>query len=395
MAALDVELIDIERLNAGQLQTLLNKLVHLEARRHGIARCGISVPDAIQITVPDGGVDGFVRWEGGPDATPWLLNRTTGFQCKATEMGVADCRHELLNPNRDAVAAMVDRTLDHDGHYVMFCRKGYTEPQIIERIEGMRNGLRDVGHPKAETANLKFYDGNKILNWVNDFQPAVIWVRQRVGKAIFPGVQIFDIWARNDYIARFGFVEDDKLRSQRNELIDSLVQSNTVVRLIGLPGLGKTRLAFEAIARAVDPEKPSQKAIRDSVLYINASDGHREAKRVAEALRDDKSEALLIVDDCEIELHNAVAEIARHHDSIFGLLTLDFEPEGERIGQITFLLEPASPDVIRGILEQAYGQMPPEDLRQVVDFSEGFPQMAVLLAEARLAGSAEFQQLIT
>ena len=86
MSALEVELTDIEKLAAGELQTLLNKLVHLEARLNGIARCGISVPDAIQITVPDGGVDGFIKWEGEPSSTPWLPNRTMGFQCKATDI---------------------------------------------------------------------------------------------------------------------------------------------------------------------------------------------------------------------------------------------------------------------------------------------------------------------
>lgn len=395
MAILQVELVDIERLSSGQLQTLLNKLIHLEARSNEIARCGIAVPDAIQITVPDGGIDGFVQWTDGPPSTPWLTNRIVGFQCKATEMGVASCRAAMLNAQGDAVADMVRRTLDQNGHYVMFCRKGYVEEDIEDRLVGMREGLRSVGYPKAEEAALEFYDGNKIRDWANEFQPAVNWVRSQVGKATYPGVQTFESWARNEDVYQFDFVEDESLRSRLDALVDSLVSANVTVRLTGLPGLGKTRLAYEAIARSIDPDKASQKAVRESVLYINASDRRMDAKRIAEDLRDDASDALLVIDDCDIALHNDVAGIARHQDSRFSLLTLDFEPEGERIGTTTFSLEPASSDIIKGILEQAYGAMPAEDSRLVVEFSEGFPQMAVLLAEARLSGTAEFQQLIT
>ena len=139
---LEVNLADIESLDDRQLQSLLGRLAHLEARRYGIARNGIAVPDPIQINVPDGGVDGSVRWDGGPPSTTWLPNRIVGFQSKAKNIGRPECSNAMLVPNGSKVARMVQEILDDGGVYVMFCRKGYVEPGMLDRVESMRDGHR-------------------------------------------------------------------------------------------------------------------------------------------------------------------------------------------------------------------------------------------------------------
>ena len=392
---LEVNLADIESLADRQLQSLLDRLTHLEARRHGIATNEIAVPDPIQINVPDGGVDGSVRWHDGPPSTPSLPNRIVGFQSKAKDMRPAECSAAMLVPDGDEVARMVREILDAGGIYIMFCRKGYVEQDMLDRIASMRDGLRSVGYARSEEADLRFYDGNKIRSWTNEYQSAVNWVRGQVGKPTLHRAQTFESWSKNPDVAEFNFVGDERLLAQLDSLIDYLVEPGSIVRLTGLPGVGKTRLAFEALARTHDPTKPSQKAIRESVLYLDATENRDGARRIAEDLRNAAQELLLVVDDCDISLHNSVSAIARHQDARFSLLTLDFEPEEERPGHKSLLLEPAAPEVIEGMIKQVYGDMPANDLQRIVEFAEGFPQMAVVLAEAQLAGTAEFQRLIT
>jgi len=65
----------IRRLDAGQLQELLNRLLHVEAREHGIARSSVHVTDPARIIVPDGGEDGRIEWR----VDPITLTTAPGF----------------------------------------------------------------------------------------------------------------------------------------------------------------------------------------------------------------------------------------------------------------------------------------------------------------------------
>jgi hypothetical protein len=92
---------------------------------------------------------------------------------------------------------------------------------------------------------------------------------------------------------------------------------------------------------------------------------------------------LVVVDDCARELHDQLAQEVKHSDSKLNLLTLDFVAEEQPDGSDPILiLKESGNDIIRGILKQSYAGLP--DLDRVVEFAQGFPQMAVLLAEARL-----------
>ena len=57
----------IRTLNDIQLTRLLKMLLHLEAFRHGITQRSVDV--SLNITVPDGGEDGRIKWDGTPDET--------------------------------------------------------------------------------------------------------------------------------------------------------------------------------------------------------------------------------------------------------------------------------------------------------------------------------------
>ena len=57
----------IGRLDSPNLVELLRRLLSAEAREAGIPLAGVNVP--LQITVPDGGEDGRILWDGGFDHT--------------------------------------------------------------------------------------------------------------------------------------------------------------------------------------------------------------------------------------------------------------------------------------------------------------------------------------
>src|SRR5437870_3975830 len=66
-----VGMAEIRQLDAGQLQSLLAILLHLDAAANGIALSAVHATDHTRISVPDGGEDGRIEWTIGPERTDW------------------------------------------------------------------------------------------------------------------------------------------------------------------------------------------------------------------------------------------------------------------------------------------------------------------------------------
>jgi hypothetical protein len=99
------------------LVDLLRKLLLAEARSHGIARRGVSVP--AQITVSDDGEDAIVEWLGGPDSTDYLPARVCMLQSKATNMPRSECEQEVKDKHGNLKLA-IRHALEKSGAYVVF-----------------------------------------------------------------------------------------------------------------------------------------------------------------------------------------------------------------------------------------------------------------------------------
>lgn len=235
-----VESKDITDLNDLQLTKLLKLLLHLEARSSGIAERAVEV--ALNITVPDGGEDGRIQWSGDPPDTDYLPCRFVQFQNKATYMGPADCANEIQNRN-GSMKQMVEDALDNGGAYILFTNQELnTIQKIPKRIAKIREKLTEFGKPYANTATIDIYDAAKIKGWVNKYVSAIIAVLNWVGRPIERGLKTWSDWSQNSEYQRFEFVADENRRAALESLKSLLNEHKKCARIIGLFGLGKTRL---------------------------------------------------------------------------------------------------------------------------------------------------------
>jgi hypothetical protein len=367
----------IAALDTGQLQGLLNKLLHLEAFHHGIPLSGVHGTDPARITVADGGRDGKIEWTSGPDRTDFFPRRVIAFQCKAEAMSKAKCFSEMLMPDRSAArkrATVSKRStkshnaatkcdlkpevvaaLDAGGAYVIFCNKSAEGKMHTDRLTGMRSALKEAGRTDHDHVCVEFYDATKIVNWVNQYPAAMCWVREQRGLGDWSHLQTWESWSGNSDIATGPFVADAAITAQVEGLKVLMRPARSVARMIGLSGLGKSRLAFEALRPPPDgTTDAAQQALSESVLYVRAAAGPQLALSFADLLRREKLPLLLVVDDCEASLHQELTGIARHADSRFRLLTLDFDPVRHSYADQVVTLARTSTDVIRRILEYAH-----------------------------------------
>ncbi len=378
-----IESKDIKDLNDLQLTKLLKLLLHLEARSSGIAERAVDV--ALNITVADGGEDGRIQWNDGPPVTDYLPCRLVQFQNKATDMDPADCAKEIVN--RDgSMKRMVEKVLDNGGAYILFTNQELnTEQKIPKRIQKIREKLTELGKPYADTATIEIYDAAKIEGWVNKYISAIVAVLNWIGRPLERGLKTWSDWSLHSEYQRFSFVADDDRKEVLASLKVLLTERGKCARIVGLSGLGKTRLAFEVFRDVDDHDDLSKR-----VVYVDASANQSILGLVSDWVQCGL-EGVVVIDNCDVSIHDKLRREIQRTDSKLSLLTLDYNLERDSQTDIVQLKQ-LSDEHIKQMLEPVYGKTIP-DLDRIVAFAQGFPQMAVLLADARLDREPEMGSL--
>ncbi|MFZ5707654.1 MAG: hypothetical protein ACOY5R_20535 [Pseudomonadota bacterium] len=158
----------------------------------------------------------------------------------------------------------------------------------------------------------------------------------------------------------------------------ALREPGGVVRLVGLSGMGKTRLAEALFDTAIGDGALSQaKAIYgDAGCDLEAS-----ATRVVEELLLVGAEAIVIVDNANVSTHGQLAEIARRAGSRLSLLTIDYDMSGEKPAGLLVALSENSALVLMSLLQQRFPALSETECRHLAEFSGGNARIALKIAE--------------
>jgi len=356
---------EIKLLTDVQLTELLQTLLYCEVRSHNVP--DICVSTSLDIRIADGGEDASVSWQGDPDVRDWITNDSF-FQIKATQMGGKACAKELLESDEITLKPKIKELLERGGRYVMFCN----QPGHKTREKTMKEQLQKSGFGDSKQADIRVYDPTLIANWTNKYLAAITFVRECLGRG-FPmhfqtwqGLSGYDAHS-TPYFADTGIT--DKIKVLQN----SVRKFGDVVRITGLPGLGKTRLILESF-REIE--------FRSRLAYFDAAASGGELTGFLSWMRG--MAGILVVDNCSRDLHALLVQEIKHAQNRFSLITIDFNPDSIPGDQDHIKFLPVSDELIRQILEYRYKALPPDDLTRIVRFAEGFPRMAVLLSEANL-----------
>ena len=362
-------------LNAYQLAKLLRRLLLAEARTHGLPVDGVHV--AGNIYTPDGGEDGRIEWTGGPERTPVLPFRLCQFQLKSGPVSPSVAAKDVIT-SEGGVKEMVQGALSEGGHYILICTAQFTQREIQGRMQAILDSIRGAG-VEVKDEQVSFWDADQVASWTN-FHPSVVaWVREITQSAGTEPFRSWDHWSGRSEHDLHGLVDDERLPGLRGWLQDRLSLPRTASRLVGLSGIGKTRLALEALGPNGD-SAVNDSSMREIVLY--AVESEASAERIVEGAQrfaDMGARLVVVVDDCSPETHRTLAGIVARANSRCSLLTIDYEIPPGTLGDDVYQVEEAPPEVIQGIIEQQLS-LDPEDRRRLERFSMGFPGMALRIA---------------
>jgi hypothetical protein len=388
----------IALLNGADLRELTGRLCESELRKRGIS-AAFATWGGHQ-NAADGGLD--VRVDLPPDSSidGFIPTLHTGFQVKATDMppskiGPEMCPDGTLRP-------VIKELADQSGAYIIVTsQESTTGSALNERRTAMAAAVKD--YPNASNLKLDLYDRTRIATWVRDHAGLTLWVRQKIGKAI-QGWQPYGNWSFPPAGSNDRYLLDEKARIQTTSagsgheystlegivrLRKQLTVPGTAVRLVGLSGVGKTRLAQALFDGQVGTD------ILDPSLavYTNMSDNpDPQPFGFVSDLIATQSRAVVVVDNCPADLHKRLSELCRSQGSTVNVLSVEYDiQDGMPEGTEVYELKPSSNGVIESLLKARFSILSLVDLHRIVEFSEGNARIAIALAatvhsNATLAG---------
>ncbi|MFY8106279.1 MAG: hypothetical protein ACOVKO_05125, partial [Elstera sp.] len=373
----------IQKLTESQLPKLIGKLCEAELSKLGIPISYVTCSGDVKAS--DGGID--VRLDAPPSVgfQGYLPSHNIGFQVKqiASGMSPSQIQKELGN---GSLPDEVQRLKDTGGTYIMVSgHDNFSQSKLSTRKDKIR---------ELYQGNSDFYDGNKIAQWVNTHPGIVLWVREQIREPLI-GWKSYKNWSSSPSSEPYILDDNARLRRSReapialDAAIDllrcELQKPHAAVRLIGLSGMGKTRLAQALFEPNVGSSAPLP---REWAVYTDTADEpHPPAIEMINRLAQQGRRAIMIVDNCRLVVHKRLAnQLKDMHHAPISLLTIELDVTEETESETTayFRLEPASETLIQKIIEQHVPGLIAPAIARILDLSWGNARLALALAK-RLA----------
>ncbi len=384
----DVTSDDIQKLNDTDLRELVGRLCEAELVSRGLSPAAVTWGGSQ--TAADGGLDVRVALPPGLSIDGFVPRLSTGFQVKKPDMPRAEIIDEMRPTG--TIRPVIQELADEAGAYIIVSSNGSTADSALRnRRDALREALSGVAN--ADQLHTDFYDRTRLSTWVRHYPGLVTWVKERVGRALI-GWHPYGPWSGAAEGVDAIYLLDDKLRlhfgGRRDgtaqsvahaidDLRDELARPGKIVRLVGLSGVGKTRL----VQALFDTRIGARPLPTSLAVYTNLSDDpNPQPTGLASDLIANQTRAVLIVDNCPPDLHRRLSELCRGEASTVSVLTVEYDvrddqPEGTQV----VTLDTSSPELIEKLVRRRYSHLSQVDARTIAEASGGNARIAIALAE--------------
>lgn len=379
---------EIQQLDDRQLRTLVARLAVAELLSLQQPISGVTAGG--DQNAPDGGLDVRVELQADGFSGDFVPRAVTGYQVKKPDMGPAAIAAEMKL--KGVLRPVIGELADASGCYIIVSSSGSVADKPLKaRQKAIKTAME--GHTSAAKLQVDFYDRDRIANWVNRFPGVAAWVRACIGRPL-SGWQSLGDWSGVRVGGDGKYIADDAAclvdtRSKDQavlpviEGIDCirgvLSQPGQCVRLIGMSGLGKTRLV-QALFESEVGNAPLDPSLAVYTDYSETPDPT--AKQLALHLIETGQRAILVVDNCNPQTHSDLAKICGSSKSKISLITVEYdvrddEPERTEV----FRLQAASEGTIGEWLKVNFDYVSQVDRDRIAEFSGGNFRVAGVLAD--------------
>lgn len=379
---------DVALLGDEQLRTLVGLLCEAELRTRGYSP--VAATWGGNQTAKDGGLDVRVSLPIAKAIDGFIPRQATGFQVKKQDMPASAIAAEMRP--KGILRPIFKELADSEGAYVIISSEGATSDTALKsRRQAMSDAVSEL--PNADRLALDFYDRTRLASWVRSHSGITVWVRSAIGREL-QGWEPFGAWAYPKGGIDAEYLMDDGIRvcprpvgsegdlptqAGLERIRTLLAQHHSVVRIVGLSGVGKTRFVqalFDSRIGAVSLD-PSL------AIYANMNNApDPQPFSLASDLIASGMRAILIVDNCAADLHRRLAELVKKESSALSVLTVEYDirddqPEGTEV----FEVQVASVELIEALLQKRFPALSQVNARTAAEFSGGNARIAIALAD--------------
>ena len=380
---------DIALLSESDLRTLVSLLCEAELKTRGLSPSHVTWGG--HQNSGDGGIDVRVGLPAETDIDGFIPKPDTGFQVKKEDLPPSKILTEMCPSGslRNSIQDLANRK----GSYIIVSSESVSDSSLRRRRAAMSEAVE--GAPNAAELTLDFYDRTRTATWVRSHRGLILWVKKQIGKAV-QGWQSYEAWAYPQEGSNAAFLSDEKLRiynggsAGSGEAINLIAaiqamrnllrEPRRMVRLVGLSGVGKTRLV-----QALFDSRVGEHAL-DSALafYTNiANDPDPQPVAMASSLIASRVPGILVVDNCGAELHQHLTDVCQVPESNLSVITVEYDirahqPEATDV----FTLKSASPELITVLVQRRYSHISAVDAGTIAKLSDGNARLAIHLAGA-------------
>ncbi len=296
--------------------------------------------------IPPLGIGGYVK-----------KNRCV-FQVKAETFSASKIPTEMA-PKGFLRSAITDLA-GSDGAYVIASTKDkLSDSSLAKRKTAMKSCLSSFG--LAGKVEVDFFDCRRIADWVEQHPAMAIWVKVASGRPLV-GWKPYGPWAYQEHDVVAEYLIDDRVKvfipdadegSDVSTAIKRLrtdLSKNVSLRMVGLSGVGKTRLVQALFDNRLCPDQPALDP--DNVIYADLSDAVTPQPSVmVEALLGRGEDCVVVVDNCGPDVHQRLTEVAKRPGSKIRLITVEYDIRDDLPERtVCYRLEGSSDEIIKELL---------------------------------------------
>jgi hypothetical protein len=398
----------IQVLNDEQARELVAHLCKEELRTKGLGTDPVTWGGDQRAM--DGGVDVRVDIAPALGISGYIPRDATAFQVKAENYGPGKIPGEMA-PKSVLRPAIVELSEQSGAYIIVSTRDTLSDSSLRARKKAMSACLEERG--LAGKVHLDFFDSRKIADWTENFPGVVVWLRNLLGIPL-DRWRSYSPWAYREKSVEDEYLLDDKVKifipnadegieitAAINRLRGELSKGGASVRIVGLSGVGKTRLVQALFDNRIVTLNAALNQV--NVLYTDLSDNPTpQPIAMLEALLLEGSDSIVVIDNCGQDIHQKLTEVVKRPNSKIRLVTVEYDIRDD-LPQDTacYRLEGSSDEVIAKLLKHQYQTLSDLDIAKIVEFSDGNARVAFALAStseikgqlARLTDNALFQRL--
>lgn len=378
---------DIQQLNDEQARELVARLCKAELRSKGVGTSPVTWGGDQR--AKDGGVDVRVDITPAIGVSGYIPKDATAYQVKAECFSPAKVPGEMA-PKEVLRPAIMELAAESGAYVLVSTQDSCSDTFLKKRKMAMSECVKK--HGLADSLHLDFYDSRKMADWASNYPGVLVWLRNILGRPI-EGWRPYGAWAYQEKSVEDEYLLDDKIKvfipnveeaipavDAINRVRGELAKSGASVRIVGLSGVGKTRLVQALFDNRVQTSVAFLN--QENVLYSDLSDNPTpQPTAMLEALLQDGADCIVVVDNCGQDIHRKLTEIAKRPESKIRILTVEYDIRDDLPdGTLCYLLEGSSDEVIAKLLKRHYQTFSDPDIDKIVEFSDGNARVAFALA---------------